>query len=246
MAERYFAEALGYPEERIRRLRVAEAAIRAGNAPSPIDRLAVCAFLDPRPDGAEAGDLRVRAQVANINVRLRFAETEDDGAEPCQGVFGAPVDLSGRTRPSRISHLEVSGDRKRITATAVLEPQWVGRLTPTTRHLAALPPHPLQAAEALLIAAQVCQVLVYQHDQIDRHESENLWMRRIELRMNTGEPLWPGEPTRLNGAIDRARDVPLGGQVFRVFRVSGGSHHFTCEADVAHALPAIATAGSKP
>jgi hypothetical protein len=236
VAHRYFAEVLNYSPAEVGMLYLERAAVKAGSEPATMDGIAVEVQMEVPSTPGVPTDLAVNARVANMDVRLEFAEITP--ARSALDVARFDPSSSGgpwRSRQTKILDLVVDGSAGQISARASVD---------------ALPGHyaatRVQAPEALLIAAQVGQVLVYQHDEIDRAESDNLWMRRIDLRMEHSKPLGPGEITEVRGRIDRVRDVPLGGRVFRTFRVSGGSAHFSCAADIAHALPDRLAQGDRP
>ncbi|MDR1441989.1 MAG: hypothetical protein LBJ02_06340 [Bifidobacteriaceae bacterium] len=216
VTKRHFAEVTNPAPALVDTLYMTRAVVKAGNEPAPIEEIAVSVEFDAPDRINSQTDLSVKARVANLDLDLYFMEA-------------APQPLNAadpwKSRPTRILDLVIGAGASKVSATALVEA------------VSGASSSRVQVPEALLIAAQMAQALVYCHDEMERSESHNLWMRRIDLKMEPNKPLAPGVTTEVKGGIDRVRDVPLGGQIFRVFRISGGSDHFTCSADIAHALP---------
>jgi len=233
MAQHYCQDVLGYSDAEIARLYPARVAVRAGSEPAPIDSLSLSANLEHIP-GASPAELIFRVTVANLEVRLTLVEV--DPSQFGKRLFGDGPSIGGVCRPREtvVEDLVLTDDATQIEATAYVQK---ARESHAQCGLGQRVSDWMQLSEALLISAQICQVMIYQHDQIDRAESENLWMRRIDLELFPHEPLSPGEPTVIKGSIDRVTDVSLGETVFRTFRVSGGSDHLRCTSNIAHALP---------
>ncbi len=234
MAERHCRDVLSCSDSKLARLYPARVTVRAGSEPSPVDGMHLSANLE-RAASVNPAEFVFRVVVANLEVRLVLVEVDPSGLEGADLVGSAPPgDVVRRPRETRIEDLVLSDDATRVEATAYVQQ---ARTPPERCGLGWQVDDRLQLTEALLVCAQVCQVMIYQHDQIDRAESENLWMRRIEIELFSDRPLRPEQPTFIQGTIDRVTDVPLGEMVFRSFRVSGGSDHLRCSANIAHALP---------
>ncbi|MCL2090720.1 MAG: AvrD family protein [Micrococcales bacterium] len=234
MAERHCLDVLNYSESKVARLFPARVTVRAGSEPSPIDGMHLSASLE-QVASLNPAELVFRVMVASLEVRLVLVEIDPSRLDETELVGSAlSGDVVRRPRETRIENLVLSDDAAQVEAAAYVQQ---AKIPPAQYGLGWQVSDRLQLTEALLVCAQVCQVMIYQHDQIDRAESENLWMRRIEIELFPDRPLRPGQPTVIQGAIDRVTDVPLGEKVFRSFRVSGGSGHLRCSANIAHALP---------
>jgi hypothetical protein len=239
LAERYCREILGYPEDRLATLYPAEVMVRAGSEPSQLFHLPVSISLEEsRSDETPLTSLLFNAAVGNLKVKLRIISVSSNSETKANkshavGSLGDVV----KARSAIIEDIVVQ-DGKKIAATARFaatpghspDYRWLGMASSLTSRL--------HLPEALVIAGQLGQTIVYAHDKIARAESENLWMRRIEICLNTSGSLTVDNPVKILGGIDSARDIRVGDKTFRTFHVSGLSDHFNCKADIAHALPA--------
>lgn len=96
--------------------------------------------------------------------------------------------------------------------------------------------HLISVAEAIVCLAQLAQVMAYEHDRVDRSESANFWLRRLEVHL--AEPyLEIGRLTQVDVEIVKANKVRLNGATWRSLRLEAAASAFTAVADVAHQIP---------
>ncbi|WP_241732442.1 AvrD family protein [Galbitalea soli] len=90
--------------------------------------------------------------------------------------------------------------------------------------------------DTLVIFAQLAQVLAYQVDGMSRDESSTFWMRRVHLTTVSPEQphgMWNG----VEVSVLRSRLLTLGGANWRSLALTGRTMGYSCDGDVAHALP---------
>lgn len=100
----------------------------------------------------------------------------------------------------------------------------------------------LTVIDAFLVLAQLMQVLIYQTDDIDRAESNTLWLRKLDMEIAQPRQRSSGRH-RAWTEINDGKILVLRGQPWRKADVTGGIGEITATMSVAHQLPDIA-AGS--
>ena len=97
--------------------------------------------------------------------------------------------------------------------------------------------------DILISCAQLCQVLMYKIDNLDRSNTKNLWMRSITV--NCPKPLLKEGTLPITVRIDKSRKFNKAGSEWRTAELSGMTYldnKCYLEASVAHEVLAVKTA----
>lgn len=91
--------------------------------------------------------------------------------------------------------------------------------------------------EYLVIFSQLCEILVYNHDKIDRKDSRNLWMRYIKAEINGVSDF---QAVRAFAKVDRSKKIRKGDN-WSMLDVSAGTtdNRVQFTAKLAHILPVV-------
>lgn len=80
----------------------------------------------------------------------------------------------------------------------------------------------LSLIECLLIFSQMCQVLAYNHDSMDREDTNNLWMRSIKAEIiDVALCVNRENSLMVHGIIDKAKRIKKSEEEWRTFHMSG-------------------------
>lgn len=96
----------------------------------------------------------------------------------------------------------------------------------------------ISLVEWLVIFSQIGQIIAYHHDQLNRDESENFWMR--EVKATNKIPIFDNEePILIQAHIKKSKLLPLHGVNWRTLHMIGqdAKNQIIFEAKVAHQLP---------
>jgi acyl transferase domain-containing protein len=95
--------------------------------------------------------------------------------------------------------------------------------------------------EWVISLSQLAQILAYSHDDIDRSQSENFWMRSIKGVYNGNSAYLLGDKVSFVGRIRRSELLPIGDHLWRSFVMEGSDVADSIQfvAQVAHRLPEI-------
>lgn len=97
----------------------------------------------------------------------------------------------------------------------------------------------VSAADAIVCLAQLAQAISYELDGLDRDETANFWLRRLNIDLTTPR-LRLGDVVTTTVQVDRSGTVRLAGETWRTLRLGARGPGLRAVADVAHVLPAAA------
>jgi hypothetical protein len=217
-------------------------ALRMRSAPAPLEELdgfPVHARIDPSVDRLLLGfrlvgfDCRIGSIRTRLQVGVPAAELPDLD-RPRQA---RPTVLPSRhpERAVSISNVAVAPDGSRARAFVELDQGTAAASLAAFGFGAAYQPT-LTPLDALLVLAQVAQVLLYEQDSIQRVVSNTLWMRSFSVTARS--PVQSVPPGVLCSVLARqSRVLPHRGSQWRLADVEGELLSMQVDASLAHRLP---------
>ena len=186
------------------------------------------------------GNLRTRCDVAHPVLPPR---RDHEPALLPDDLLGAPSNrYYGRgfqTRQHQLCDVRIAADRAEASAdvhisdTTTFPDGFGGRHQPSATVI-----------DGTVVLAQLTQSLLYHLDDIDRAQSNTLWMRRIDVTANSPEPPLAGR-FRSSAAIVRSALVDFDGGTWRTSDCAMQFSGMRFELRVAHQLPATTRAGAR-
>ena len=243
LAESYLTHALNLDGEQRRGLWLKRMVIKAGAAPQEqLTAFPVSAWhAGTTSEGETAvsvfdsliGGLRVRCDISHPPGRRRSATTptalrDDLLGDPQLRYYGRGF----QTRDHQLRNVDLVPDYSnasadiRLTDTHSFPDGFGGRHQPS-----------VTVIDGMVVLAQLAQSLLYRLDNIDRGQSDTLWMRRVEVSANAPETPLTSEPFRSSTSIIRSGLVNFNGGHWRTsdWRSQFSGLHFAYR--LAHRLP---------
>lgn len=99
----------------------------------------------------------------------------------------------------------------------------------------------LSLIDATVCTAQLAQVLAYELEDVDRDETDTLWMRRFRMRLDT--PTIPiTDPISMAGRVVHRQRIDRMGKSWRIYQLDGHIGGIQTVASLAFNVPGAATA----
>jgi hypothetical protein len=137
-------------------------------------------------------------------------------------------------RHHEIRDLVVDTARRQAHAAVRVE----DRLPASPEGMAASYEPALSLVDATVCTAQLAQVLAYQLEQVERDETETLWMRGFGMRADT--PSVPiGDPIAMSGRVVQRKRLDRMGKSWRIYRMDGDIGGIQAVASVAFNVPGV-------
>ncbi|HCN75049.1 AvrD family protein [Pseudolactococcus plantarum] len=97
--------------------------------------------------------------------------------------------------------------------------------------------HTISILEWLIIVSQFAQVMAYNFDDIDRCDSDTLWMRTIKAKIK--KPFQDVTPIMLMGEIVKSTSLKRGADEWRILELQGGTidEDVMFSGNIAHKIP---------
>lgn len=241
MAQSYLL-GCGLPADVVPELWLRSVSMRSGPAPlEDLERFAVSAVVAPQVTGTVLGARLVgfTCTVGTIRTRLQVAVPMDrvdlDLDAPLTQAPTTPLTTRYRGRAHTIGNVRI--DAGGTGGSAYVGVRDDPSSTPLGTEFGDAYQPSLGPLDALLILAQVAQVLVYEQDQMRRSNSNTLWMRTFGVSARC--PVQPYPPSFLC-TVETAgtRLLDYGGGRWRVAQLGGDLLGMHAEASIAHVLPA--------
>ncbi|MEX1656938.1 AvrD family protein [Streptomyces pseudovenezuelae] len=220
------------------RFTVQSVELKAGSRPDEdaLENLPVSGRLVGAHRSGDERTTTLECRIGSLSARVRAGHGAGRAQARTSGMYHLPEELPG---PWNNAPFGVRHDARRQLLTGVRvdadDVRACARVTLAPHRTAALPPAaPASVIDAFVAAMQLGQALLYTLDDIDRAQSNNLWMRRTRITADVAPDRLDDE---VNVLLEGAMLLPSSDGTWRSAEVVGSLHGVRTRAGVAHLLP---------